>query len=87
MTTATLPGESAAGADDRLAPVTESGIGAFADHGPAFTDGAVDGNRVALLVPDDVTNPSTGAWSVVVSNDGGATFARAVALPVVSIHD
>lgn len=71
----------------RLAPVTGSGIGAFADHGPAFAEGAVDGNRLALLVSDDVTTPSAGAWSVVVSNDGGATFARAVALPAVSSHD
>ena len=69
----------------RLAPVTGSGIGAFADHAPAFADGAVDGNRLALLTPDNLTNPS--AWSVVVSNDGGATFARAVTLPAVSSHD
>ena len=43
----------------RLAPVTGSGIGAFADHGPAFAAGTVDGNRVALLVPDDVVNPGS----------------------------
>jgi hypothetical protein len=69
----------------RLAPITASGIGAFADHGPAFADGAIDGNRVALIVPDDIASPSS--WSVVVSNDGGATFDREVELATVSIRD
>jgi len=71
----------------KLAPITASGIGAFSDHSPAFADGTVDGNRVALIVPDDVAKPSPGSWSVVVSNDSGATFDHAVAIPTVSLRD
>ena len=71
----------------RLAPVTASGIGTFADHGPAFAEGAVDGNRVALLVSEGGATPRSDAWSVVVSNNGGSTFERAARLPTVTLHD
>lgn len=71
----------------KLAPVTASGIGTFADHGPAFSEGAVDGNRVVLLATDGAAGTTSGPWSVIVSNDGGASFEHAVELPTVTIKD
>jgi len=71
----------------KLAPVTASGIGTFTDHGPAFSEGAVDGNRVVLLATDGAVGTTSGPWSVIVSNDGGVSFERAVELPTVTTKD
>lgn len=71
----------------KLAPVTASGIGTFTDHGPAFSSGSVDGNRVVLLATDGAVGTNAGPWSVIVSNDGGSTYEHTVELPTVTTKD